>query len=81
MQTLMQGRTSFVIAHRLSTITHASRILVLENGRIVEQGKHEELMQGSGRYRQMVDLQTSPVQPATRKPEEHANGHAAAMVR
>jgi ATP-binding cassette subfamily B protein/subfamily B ATP-binding cassette protein MsbA len=63
MQTLMKGRTSFVIAHRLSTITHASRILVLENGRIIEQGRHEELMQASGRYRQMVDLQTSPVQP------------------
>jgi ATP-binding cassette subfamily B protein/subfamily B ATP-binding cassette protein MsbA len=60
MQTLMKGRTSFVIAHRLSTIAHASRILVLENGRIVEQGRHEELMDASGRYRQMVDLQTSP---------------------
>jgi ATP-binding cassette subfamily B protein/subfamily B ATP-binding cassette protein MsbA len=77
MQTLMRGRTSFVIAHRLSTITHASRILVLENGHIVEQGRHEELMQASGRYRQMVDLQTSPVQPPPRKAEEPTNGHAA----
>jgi ATP-binding cassette subfamily B protein/subfamily B ATP-binding cassette protein MsbA len=59
LQTLMAGRTSFVIAHRLSTITHASRILVLENGRIIEHGRHEELMQASGRYRDMVDLQTS----------------------
>jgi ATP-binding cassette, subfamily B, bacterial len=59
LQTLMAGRTSFVIAHRLSTITHASRILVLERGRIVEQGRHDELMQASGRYREMVDLQTS----------------------
>jgi ATP-binding cassette subfamily B protein/subfamily B ATP-binding cassette protein MsbA len=71
MQTLMQGRTSFVIAHRLSTISHASRILVLENGRIIEQGKHEELMQASGRYRQMVDLQTSPVRPVTPKAREN----------
>ena len=63
MHKLMEGRTSFVIAHRLSTITHASRILVLENGRIVEQGRHEELMQASGRYRQMVELQTSPARP------------------
>jgi len=63
LQTLMAGRTSFVIAHRLSTIASATRILVLENGRIVEQGRHDELMQASGRYRQMVDLQTSP--PAT----------------
>ena len=61
LQTLMTGRTSFVIAHRLSTIAHADRILVLEGGRILEQGRHEELMQASGRYRQMVDLQTSPL--------------------
>ncbi|HEV7299975.1 MAG TPA: ABC transporter ATP-binding protein [Tepidisphaeraceae bacterium] len=63
LQALMAGRTSFVIAHRLSTVAHANRILVLENGRIIEQGRHEELMQASGRYREMVDLQTSP--PAT----------------
>jgi ATP-binding cassette subfamily B protein/subfamily B ATP-binding cassette protein MsbA len=60
LQTLMAGRTSFVIAHRLSTITHADRIVVMEAGRIVEQGRHEELMQASGRYREMVDMQTSP---------------------
>ncbi len=60
LQNLMSGRTSFVIAHRLSTIANASRILVLENGRVVEQGRHEELMAASGRYREMVDLQTSP---------------------
>jgi ATP-binding cassette subfamily B protein/subfamily B ATP-binding cassette protein MsbA len=65
LQTLMAGRTSFVIAHRLSTIAHAYRILVLDSGRIVEQGHHEELMQASGRYREMVDLQTSP--PASPK--------------
>jgi ATP-binding cassette subfamily B protein/subfamily B ATP-binding cassette protein MsbA len=63
LQTLMANRTSFVIAHRLSTITHATRILVLENGRIIEQGRHEDLMRASGRYRDMVDLQTS-VAPA-----------------
>jgi ATP-binding cassette subfamily B protein/subfamily B ATP-binding cassette protein MsbA len=60
LQTLMAGRTSFVIAHRLSTIAHASRILVIDGGRIVEQGRHDELMLASGRYREMVDLQTSP---------------------
>src|SRR5687768_8494063 len=63
LQSLMAGRTSFVIAHRLSTIAHADRILVLENGRIVEQGRHEELMRASGRYRDMVDLQTAPPPP------------------
>jgi ATP-binding cassette subfamily B protein/subfamily B ATP-binding cassette protein MsbA len=66
LQTLMRGRTSFVIAHRLSTIAHASRILVLESGRVIEQGRHEELMQASGRYREMVDLQTSPPPPPAR---------------
>ena len=63
LQTLMQGRTSFVIAHRLSTIAHADRILVMEKGRIVEQGRHEELMQANSRYREMVLLQTSPPAP------------------
>jgi ATP-binding cassette subfamily B protein/subfamily B ATP-binding cassette protein MsbA len=63
LHSLMAGRTSFVIAHRLSTIAHADRILVLENGRIVEQGRHAELMAASGRYREMVDLQTHPPAP------------------
>jgi ATP-binding cassette subfamily B protein/subfamily B ATP-binding cassette protein MsbA len=61
LRTLMSGRTSFVIAHRLSTIAHADRIVVLERGRITEIGSHEELMSRSGRYRQMVELQTAPV--------------------
>jgi ATP-binding cassette subfamily B protein/subfamily B ATP-binding cassette protein MsbA len=63
---LMQGRTSFVIAHRLSTIAHADRIIVLEKGRIVEQGRHDELMQSNSRYREMVLLQTSPPAPPKR---------------
>lgn len=56
---LMQGRTSIVIAHRLSTVTRADKIVVLEQGRIVEVGSHSELMGRSGRYRQMVELQTA----------------------
>lgn len=55
---LMKNRTSFVIAHRLSTIKHVDRIVVLQEGRIVEVGSHEELMTRSGLYRQMVELQT-----------------------
>jgi len=54
---LVKGRTTFVIAHRLSTIRHADRIIVLENGRLIEMGSHDELMALSGRYRGMVLLQ------------------------
>ncbi|MGC8641546.1 MAG: ABC transporter ATP-binding protein [Isosphaeraceae bacterium] len=55
--TLLKGRTSFVIAHRLSTIRHADRILVLDDGVVVELGTHDELMSSSGQYRDMVELQ------------------------
>jgi ABC-type multidrug transport system fused ATPase/permease subunit len=50
---LVAGRTSIVIAHRLSTIRHASRILVMENGEIIEQGTHDELIDEGGRYWQL----------------------------
>jgi ABC-type transport system involved in cytochrome bd biosynthesis fused ATPase/permease subunit len=56
----MRDRTSFVIAHRLSTIMHADRIVVLKDGRISEMGTHDELMERSGQYRQMVLVQTAP---------------------
>lgn len=57
MDKLMQGRTSFVIAHRLSTIRNADMILVLENGQIVEQGTHANLLQQKGRYYQLYNTQ------------------------
>ena len=71
LRTLMAGRTSFVIAHRLSTIAGADKIVVIDKGRIVEQGTHEELMERSGRYQQMVELQTRP--PAEETVEVHGD--------
>jgi ATP-binding cassette subfamily B protein/subfamily B ATP-binding cassette protein MsbA len=59
LQELLQDRTAFVIAHRLSTITGADKIVVMEEGRIVEVGSHEELLHRGGRYREMVYLQMS----------------------
>ena len=54
---LMAGRTTFVIAHRLSTVVNADRIVVMESGRIVDQGTHEALMARSDAYRELVFLQ------------------------
>jgi ABC-type multidrug transport system fused ATPase/permease subunit len=55
---LMEGRTSFIIAHRLSTVRHADQILVMDRGRIVERGTHEQLLHGGTVYRQLHEAQT-----------------------
>jgi subfamily B ATP-binding cassette protein MsbA len=55
---LMKNRTSLIIAHRLSTIQNADIIIVLENGVIVEQGEHQQLMNNNGLYRRLIDMQT-----------------------
>ncbi|HWS02505.1 MAG TPA: ATP-binding cassette domain-containing protein, partial [Gammaproteobacteria bacterium] len=57
LETLMQGRTTLVIAHRLSTVEKADQILVMEDGRIVESGRHAELLAKAGRYAALYRLQ------------------------
>jgi ATP-binding cassette subfamily B protein len=57
MQRMLAGRTSLVIAHRLSTIRHADRILVLSGGRLIEEGKHSELIARRGLYESLYKLQ------------------------
>ena len=59
MAQLMHGRTTFVIAHRLSTIRNADLILMMEHGRIVEQGTHDELLAANGRYADLYRSQFS----------------------
>jgi len=58
---LMEGRTSFVVAHRLSTIVHADLILVMKDGRIIEQGRHEQLLAAGGFYAKLYNSQFEQV--------------------
>jgi subfamily B ATP-binding cassette protein MsbA len=68
---LMKGRTTFVIAHRLSTVRRADAILVLEEGRIIERGRHEELLARGGRYADLYNRQYGVEANIFRNPGEH----------
>jgi len=57
LERLMAGRTTFIIAHRVQSVMNADQILVLDKGRIVQQGTHEELLAQPGFYRQIYELQ------------------------
>ncbi len=61
-----KGRTTFVIAHRLSTVRDADLIVVLDRGRVVERGSHDELLRGDGFYRRIYDLQIRPQEESRR---------------
>ena len=58
LENMMKNRTSIVIAHRLSTIQNADEIIVMQKGEIVEQGKHNELLEKNGTYKKLVDMQS-----------------------
>jgi subfamily B ATP-binding cassette protein MsbA len=81
LENLMKGRTSFVIAHRLSTIAYANRIVVLVDGRIVEEGGHEDLLEKKGEYYNLYQMQFSDTDGAGATSKTAAAGHAAANTR
>ena len=59
LRSAMKGRTTFIIAHRISTLKRADEILVMDRGRIVQRGRHEDLLQQRGPYRRIFDIQFS----------------------
>ncbi|MEX2219972.1 MAG: ABC transporter ATP-binding protein [Phycisphaerales bacterium] len=69
---LMRGRTSFVIAHRLSTIRHADRIVVIEDGRMIETGTHDQLLASGGRYAEFLRMQVEGHRPEAAPPDAAA---------
>ena len=73
LENLMRGRTSIVVAHRLSTVAALDRIVVLEEGVIVEDGTHQELSQAGGTYKSLWDHQTGAFLEAERSIPSHLN--------
>lgn len=77
MERLMQGRTTFIIAHRIQSVMTADQIVVMERGRIVQRGTHEELMRQEGPYRRIYDLQARVDEEVSREIDECEEDEAA----
>jgi ABC-type multidrug transport system fused ATPase/permease subunit len=75
LERLMVGKTTFLVAHRLSTLRNVSRVVVLNHGRIVEFGTHEELLASDGLYRQLYDVQTGRAKRQVRLAADVADAH------
>jgi ATP-binding cassette subfamily B protein len=69
MEEVMKGRTSFVIAHRLSTIKNAKIILVMNKGKLIESGTHDELLAQNGFYAELYNSQFLGINPMEKKPD------------
>jgi ABC-type multidrug transport system fused ATPase/permease subunit len=80
LNTLLEGRTSFVIAHRLSTVRNADRIIVLEHGRIMEQGKHDDLLALGGRYASLYRMTYEQHAVGANGKSSASSGHAATLT-
>ncbi len=81
MDWLMQGRTTIIISHRLSTVADADRILVLDKGRIVEEGTHQTLMEREGIYWQLYEQQAREPKPQVRPGFEAVAGPLPSMAK
>ncbi|MBR2957127.1 MAG: hypothetical protein IKC20_02640, partial [Clostridia bacterium] len=68
---VIRGRTTFMIAHRLSTLRKANRILVVDKGRIIENGSHDELMALKGKYYKLIQIQSMSEKVAADKAAEN----------
>jgi ATP-binding cassette subfamily B protein len=73
LQELMRNRTTVIIAHRLSTIRHADNIAVLEEGKLIATGTHEQLLQDCGLYARLATLQFREPELSSKRAPDHAN--------
>ena len=80
LEELVKGRTSIIIAHRLSTLRNCTRIIVIDEGRVAEQGTHRQLMQADGKYARFVKLQSTATQETSVDQLTHMDDEAEAVM-